>query len=77
MHQNQIEFRKIKRNISHFTGHEKIARLLIHNGADFTIKNRDGKLASELAAQKGNSREVKLTNTQFHVDLTNVLFRFQ
>lgn len=36
-----------------YTGHEKIARLLIHNGADFTIKNKDGKSASELAKEKG------------------------
>lgn len=35
------------------TGHEKIARLLIHNGADFTIKNKDGKLASDLATESG------------------------
>lgn len=36
-----------------FTGHEKIAQLLIHNGADFTIKNNEGKTASEIATEKG------------------------
>lgn len=35
-----------------FTGHEKVARLLIHNGADFTIRNKRGKVASDLARQK-------------------------
>ena len=36
-----------------FIGHEKVVRLLIHNGADFTIKNKQGKLASDLASENG------------------------
>lgn len=29
---------------------------MIHNGADFTVKNKDGKTASEIANEKGISR---------------------
>lgn len=36
-----------------FTGQEKVARLLIHNGADFTVKNEQGKTASDIATEKG------------------------
>lgn len=36
-----------------FTGQEKVARLLIHNGADFTLENKQGKTASNVAAEKG------------------------
>lgn len=41
------------------TGHKKIAQLLIHNGADFTIKDKDGKTASETATEKGIPRSWK------------------
>lgn len=37
-------------------GQEKIARLLIHNGADYTLKNGQGKTASDLATEKGNPK---------------------
>lgn len=36
-----------------FTGQENIARLLIHNGADFTLTNEHGKTASDVATEKG------------------------
>lgn len=36
-----------------FVGDEKLARLLIHNGANFTIKNKQGKSASDMATEKG------------------------
>lgn len=37
-----------------FTGYEKIVRLLIHNGADNNVKNKQGKSANEIATEKGN-----------------------
>lgn len=36
-----------------FAGDEKLARLLVHNGADYTIKNREGKSANDIATEKG------------------------
>lgn len=43
-------------SIFSFTGEEKVARLLIHNGADFTIKDKDGKSASEIATEEGKPK---------------------
>lgn len=40
------------------TGQEKVAKLLIHNGADFTVKNKDGKLASEIATENGKIQQI-------------------
>lgn len=38
-----------------FIGDEKLARLLIHNGANVTIKNKQGKSASDIATEKGTN----------------------
>lgn len=40
-----------------FTGQERVARLLIHNGADFTVKNEQGKTESDIATEKGITME--------------------
>ncbi len=42
------------------TGNEKAARLLLRKGADFNIKNADGKSAMDIAAEKGLTDALEL-----------------
>lgn len=48
---NSKRFLKTIKNI--YTGNEKLARMLIQNGADFTIKNEEGKTVGDIATEEG------------------------
>lgn len=56
---NQIDSKENMKNDCYYflVGNEKLARLLIHNGADFTARNSQGKSASNIARDKGNPKK--------------------
>lgn len=60
-----------------FTGDEELARLLVHNGADYTIKNKQGQSANDIAKEKGIHRNENWnSNFRKTITITEELFAF-